>query len=176
MGCSTGIQEIENKRPNYQPILLSSSPHHHIAPYLFNNNPNNIPHNTHTNASTNVNLNINPINNAINNITKSGNELIDKLGMGLCRVNHYGRAQIKTSGFLCKIPFHDKNKLLPVIIISNLAVNESLIKAIGHVSEKELPKLSIKAKYNFSMTLDLSFDKNIKRKKHIEEGIAISNF
>ena len=190
MGCSTGIPETENKCSNYQPILLSSSSHPHMAPYLFNNNPYNIPHNTHTNvninnntyniphntqtnAPTKVNLNNNLINNMINNITKSSDELIDKLGMGLCRVNHYGRAQIKTSGFLCKIPFPDKNKLLPVIIISNLAVNESLIKAIGLVSEEELPKLSIKAKYNFSMTLSLSFDKKIKRKKHIEQGVAI---
>ena len=55
---------------------------------------------------------------------ESTKKIIEQMERTLCKINIQ---QIKGSGFLCKIPFPDRNNLLPVLITNNHIINKDIL-------------------------------------------------
>ena len=146
---------------------------HNLHPNAINTNTN------YTNLNSNAYLNPNSINKNDNSQNKSNlqeDELIKQFKMGLCKVS-CSELYINSIGILCKIPFPDTNKLLPVIIIQNHVADKILQNNLMNLVEndKEL-KLFVQAKYNFSMNLSLCIDIKIQRKQYVDRKNNIAIF
>ena len=55
---------------------------------------------------------------------ESTKKIIEQMERTLCKINIQ---QIKGSGFLCKIPFPDRNNMLPVFITNNHIINKDIL-------------------------------------------------
>ena len=55
---------------------------------------------------------------------ESTKKIIEQMERTLCKINIQ---QIQGSGFLCKIPFPDRNNLLPVLITNNHIINKDIL-------------------------------------------------
>ena len=111
---------------------------------------------------------------------ETSQKMVDQMAKYICKFN-IGKS--KGTGFFCKIPFPDKNNLLPVLITNNHLINEPLLYkkdeniSINIKEETEIEKINLNDRMKYTneeydiTIIEIKDQDNIKNYLELDDNI-----